>query len=127
MPSIIERDRPGDASMTASEKAAIVTLGEAFRKERWMVILGDPGSGKTTLARWIALKLAIAWIHGEDSVHVPAYQVDPKVDKSDPSIIDIGPVRLPVLLRVSEFSEAYQRARQRGETLSIADFLGRHS
>lgn len=105
----------------------LITLGDAFRQERWMVILGDPGSGKTTLARWITLKLASALLNEESSVVVPAYQVDPKIGKSDTSTVDIGPARLPVLLRVSEFAEAYQKARQNLETLSIADFLGKHS
>ncbi len=126
MPSIIERDRPGS---NPNEKASItVTLGDAFCKERWMVILGDPGSGKTTLARWIALQLASVWIRGKsDVVEVPAYQIDPQIDKSDKSIIKLGPLRIPVLLRVSEFAEALQKANHKGEALSLVDFLGHHS
>lgn len=35
-----------------------MSLSQAFQYERQLIILGDPGSGKTTLARWLALKLA---------------------------------------------------------------------
>lgn len=126
MPSLIERDRPGS---NPNEKAFVtVTLGDAFGKERWIVILGDPGSGKTTLARWIALQLASTWIRGKsDVVEVPAYQIDPQIDKSDKSTIKLGPLRIPVLLRVSEFAEALQKANHKGEALSLVDFLGHHS
>lgn len=126
MPSLEQRDRPDD-SASGGEKTTLVTLGDAFCKERWMVILGDPGSGKTTLARWIALKLAHAMVSGKPTVTVPAYQVDPKVDKSDQRSLDIGPTRLPVLLRVSEFSEAYQKARENKDSLALIDFLGHHT
>lgn len=126
MPSLSERDRPGS---NLNEKASVpITLGDAFRKERWMVILGDPGSGKTTLARWIALQLASAWIRGgSDMVEVPAYQIDPQIDKSDERSIVLGPQRIPILLRVSEFAEELQKANHKGEALSLVDFLGYHS
>lgn len=127
MPSMTERDRPDTATNVAEKKSPLITLGDAFQQERWMVILGDPGSGKTTLARWIALNLASAFERGDTSVVVPAYQIDPKIGESDSTKIDIGQARLPVLVRVSEFAEAYQKARKNLETLSLADFLGYHT
>ena len=34
------------------------TVGDAFRQNRRIVIWGGPGSGKSTLGRWLALKFA---------------------------------------------------------------------
>lgn len=120
-PSMIDRDLPNDlTSSNDNDKGTVETLGDAFRKNRWMIILGDPGSGKTTLARWIVLKLASAMLNNEARVKIPKYQVDPKLDRSDMTEIDIGPARLPVLLRVSAFA----KARHDNDTVSLADFLG---
>jgi hypothetical protein len=43
----------GLKTRTASEQKPIA-VGEAFSKHKRLVILGDPGAGKTTLTRWIA-------------------------------------------------------------------------
>ncbi len=76
--TIEERDRPQLLREKRTPRAQIVTLGEAFRSERSMVILGDPGSGKTTLARWLTLQLANARLHDRDTVEVPIHHVDPE-------------------------------------------------
>ena len=124
MPSLIERDRPSELSTAGNEKASVtITLSEAFRKERWIVILGDPGSGKTTLVRWIALKLAAAWLSSE---HSDLSISQKQIDQADHNI-HFGPPRLPILLRISEFSKEYQKAIRHRETLSLTDFLGHHS
>jgi hypothetical protein len=127
LPSSIERDRSGQGTTATYENEVPITLGEAFRLKRWMVILGDPGSGKTTLARWIALKLASALLEDEPAVMVRLHHVDPKIDKTDTTTIDIGPARLPVLLKVSEFADEYQKKRSAREPFSLVDFLGYHS
>jgi len=74
LPSLKERDRP---SLFGERRAEILTLGEAFRRYRWLVILGDPGSGKTTLVKWLALHLAQTLRSGQARMKVPACQVDP--------------------------------------------------
>ncbi len=76
MQSISERDRPG----SSSDLNMKMSLGDAIQKERKLVILGDPGSGKTTLARWLALKSAIAMQKGQQFLTVPAHQVDPNAE-----------------------------------------------
>ncbi len=43
----------GLKTRTASEQKPMA-VGEAFSKHKRLVILGDPGAGKTTLTRWIA-------------------------------------------------------------------------
>jgi hypothetical protein len=127
LPSSRERGRPSQITTASDENDLPITLGEAFRLKRWMVILGDPGSGKTTLARWITLKLAAALLQDEPAVIVRLHQVDPKFDKTATTTIDLGPARLPVLLKVSEFADASQKKRSERETFSLVDFLGYHS
>jgi hypothetical protein len=126
MPLLVERDRPVGESKPEAE--VVMSLGEAFRTERWLVLLGDPGSGKTTLLRWIALKLAQALLAiPPRRVESLACQVDPSVSRSDSRKVDLGPARLPILVRVSEYSEALLRARRQGELLPLAAFLGSHT
>ncbi|NER26954.1 MAG: hypothetical protein F6J89_04800 [Symploca sp. SIO1C4] len=117
MPSLVERDRlPSDFSF----QSEVITLGEAFQHERWLVILGDPGSGKTTLARWLTVKLAQAMLTKADNVIVSLGEVDPEVKESSKTV-NLGPTRLPVLLRVSDYAEAYEK-----EPLMLIDYLGYH-
>ena len=119
MPSISERDRPEAAGADGES----VNLGEAFRHERCLVILGDPGSGKTTLVRWLTVKLARALSEDHSRVQVPAQQVEPEA-AADDSVVDLGPARLPVMLRISDYAEAYSVARGRNETLPLVEYLG---
>ena len=49
-----------DSTLDADLSEGTLTLGDAFRSERWLVIQGGPGSGKTTLVRWLTLNLARA-------------------------------------------------------------------
>jgi len=98
-------------------------LAEAFCRYRWLVILGDPGSGKTTLLRWLALQLATALRQGQERVIVPARHVSPTADPE--ATADLGPARLPLLVRVADLVEA--RTRPGGDPyLPLADFLGPH-
>ncbi len=118
MPSLLERDRP---AVLAERQVERLNLAEAFRRYRWLVILGDPGSGKTTLARWLALQLARALAKHEPRVRVPAPHVDP--DATDAStFVDLGPARFPVLVRVADFAQA----RAERSDLSLIEYLGYH-
>ncbi|MCX7840924.1 MAG: signal transduction protein with Nacht domain protein, partial [Anaerolineae bacterium] len=118
MPSLLERDRP---AVLAERKVEVLNLAEAFRKYRWLVILGDPGSGKTTLARWLALHLAQAYARGEARVKVRAAHVDPAAPDPE-ALIDLGAARFPVLVRVADFAEAL--AKQ--PNLTLIEYLGHH-
>ena len=86
-----------------------------------MVILGDPGSGKTTLARWLTLQLATACLQKRDKVEVPLHQVDPEAAVGS-GWISLGPRRVPILIRVATFAQA----REQEPTLTLAAFLGHH-
>jgi hypothetical protein len=106
------------------------TLGDAFRVHRRLVILGAPGSGKSTLGRWLALQFARGVIHQLDSgspasVTVAAAQVDP--DATDPTaVVHLGPARLPIFLRIAHFArELAECDRQRRPAQALDEYLGR--
>ncbi len=80
--SIEERDRP---HLFHRRNERTITLGEAVQQERKLVILGDPGSGKITLCRWFAIKLARAYLQKEEEVWVPVYHVNPAADAAIPN------------------------------------------
>jgi hypothetical protein len=82
------------------------------------------------LLRWIARQMAKGMVDGRQRgepdchVNVLAHQVDPRAPRGSDRSVDLGPARLPVLVRVSEFAEEMLRARRDGRTLSLAEFLG---
>jgi hypothetical protein len=122
MPSLESRDRRG-----CSELAEVLTLGDAYRRERRLVILGDPGSGKTTIARWLSLVMAKALVSQQDRVEVPTSQVDPEAFHDNLPFL-LGPPRLPVLVRVAEFAAARRERHEQGERPpTLTEFLGQHT
>jgi hypothetical protein len=109
------------------ERLEVMNIGEVCRRERRIVILGDPGSGKTTITRWLALVYAKALRDGIGTVAVPMSQIEPIAEEDAPDFT-LGPPRFPVLLRVSEYAEDRQRRRERGELpRTLLEFLGHHS
>ena len=107
-----------------------LTLGEAFQKERCLVILGDPGSGKTTLGRWLSLKLARSLKtrtadKPKPRVEVPLNQIDPESQDAE-TLVSLGEARLPVLVRIADYAE-WRAKREKGQDLSLTAFLGHHS
>lgn len=82
-----------------------IPIAQAFLENETLVVLGDPGSGKTTMVRWLALKLANAMLDGETNVSVPKHQVWLTSSPDDQSRFDMGPVRLPIFVRISRFAD----------------------
>jgi hypothetical protein len=96
-------------------------LSDAFRRERRLVILGDPGSGKSTLVRWLAVQFARAYLAGKPQVDVLLHHVDPDAEAGT-ATVSLGPTRIPILLRIAQF--AHDRQASPGRRLG--SFFGHH-
>ncbi|CAF0896288.1 unnamed protein product [Didymodactylos carnosus] len=103
MPSLVERDRAGQVKL--------VDFVSVLQVERWLVILGDPGSGKTTFVRWLTFQYANAVSEKLEFVRDPL------------SNSVLGPARMPILIRVGELAEFI---RFNG-TSTLFDYIGRQT
>jgi hypothetical protein len=116
------RAEQGDYLALAARR---IDLGELIGQERWTVLLGDPGAGKTTLIRWLALRFAQAMLDGAAQVTAPADQVRADLEEDETTPVVLGPPRLPVPVRLADYAAArWNENRDTG--LSLFDYLGDH-
>lgn len=94
-------------------------LSQIVQSHRQLAILGEPGSGKTTLLRYLALQLARAVLAEPERLFQPQTMWD---DKTAWHLPELGPVRLPILLRIAHYAEA----RQKEPDLSLLEYLPRY-
>lgn len=81
-------DSPPDGSTPENEPATPggESLHSVVRRERCSVILGDPGSGKSVLCRWLTRELADSWLLRQPSP-------------------ELGPARVPFLVILRELAQ----------------------
>ncbi|CAF1140039.1 unnamed protein product [Rotaria sordida] len=100
MLSMVEQDR----SVEEKEKE-IVNEENVRRTKRWIVILGDSGSGKTSFARWLVRHLAETFLSNKQHS------------------TDFASLRIPILIRIGEFAELWSKS----SSLTLFDYIGKHT
>jgi hypothetical protein len=104
-------ERAGAPSSEKPEKP--VSLAQLVRTEPHLVILSDPGGGKSTFLRYLALQHAEALL-------VPGQEAVGAGDQHLPGEL-AGPALLPIFVRIAEYVEA-----SRANPLSLTRYLARY-
>ena len=97
--------RTGTANVRSSES---IELAEVVKLHDRLVILGDPGSGKSTLTRFLTLKHSQALYKGQTEADA-----------------NLGPARFPILIRIADYAE---HGMPMGKSLSdfLVDYCSMH-
>jgi hypothetical protein len=95
-------------------------LHDIVRDYRQLTILGDPGSGKTTLLRYLTLKFAQEIIKDIDRFFASQ---EPGSDTGAWQIPGLGPVRLPIYMRIAKYADARNPKLGGNPNTALLDFL----
>ena len=112
-----------------SGMGAEVSLDKLLCECQAMLILGDPGSGKSTIVQWLALQFGKAVLHckGDQDFQRPLMiaqsEVAPTGSAHEQTSLG-AKIRIPIVLRVADFANQYRRMAGT-KTLPLIDCLGR--
>lgn len=116
------QDASNYEQLFGKRKISNSSVAQVIQSHAHVVLLGDPGSGKTTLTKWLALAFAKALLRGDSRAEVLANQVSASGD--DNVLVDLGECALPILIRIGEYARARWKRGHDDGGLSIDDFLG---
>ena len=92
-------------------------FGTVLTEHRWVVLLGGPGSGKTTLAQWLTLQLGKLMLSNKTRFRISSSQLGLRGSNRE---VDLGPVRLPIFIRIAD----YAKKRLEDSSLTLKNFIG---
>lgn len=101
-----------------------LTLAKVIQHHTHVVILGDPGSGKTTLGKWLVLQHAWALLQHLPHIQMHADMVTPGADAD--TLLDLGPTRLPIFIRIADYTRARWSKEEGDNRLPLERFIGLH-
>ncbi|CAF0965197.1 unnamed protein product [Didymodactylos carnosus] len=93
----------------SKKDVSFIDLIKSVRNERWMVLLGSAGSGKTTFVRWLTWKFAQSVLVEKENVVLHD--------------INMGSPRIPILIRIGEFVQWLDRY----PTGTLFDYIGQQT
>ncbi|CAF4547412.1 unnamed protein product, partial [Rotaria sp. Silwood2] len=86
-----------------------IDLLKSITGEHWIVLIGGPGSGKTTIARWLTCELSRNILNEQKNMVI--------------NNIDMGPTRIPILIRIGEFAEWLENH----SSSNLFDYIGHNT
>lgn len=92
----------------AAKRNGPVTLAEVLRAHPYAVLLGDPGSGKTTLTQWLARQCALARGNDRADLIAEPRRLDPDAS-ADALPVRIGPAWFPLLVSIPDYAQRRER------------------
>jgi hypothetical protein len=130
------RDAP---QLFGERRTEELSLAEVVTAHDQLIILGDPGSGKTTLGRWLVTQFAHALQSGQTEVRVladmvqaqytPPEQAEDEQQHEPTKEVNLGPVRWPIFIRIGEYAAhrftADPKLYDRDTGLTLGQFIER--